>query len=107
MVHPPRPMTNRELLISVLHEPTLNLPTIAIVCDAISADARFNTWVVAVAKKKANQQELLELMELYDRLADQCAAAIKKGARDAVNFGEVIEAFTIQITSTMRERFAS
>ena len=91
---------------TVLQDPTTNLLTTAVVCDAIAADARFNTWVPSI-ERRITVDQFLELLGDYERLADRCSRAIEELGkdRDAERFREVIQDVANQLGAIVRERF--
>ena len=56
----------------------VGLSTIAVVCDTIATDARFNMWFLRVTKKRATDEEFIELLKTYEKMASQCSSAVDK-----------------------------
>lgn len=91
---------------TVLQDSTTNLLTIAVVADAIAADARFNTWVQSI-ERRITVDQFVELLKDYERLADRCSLAIAelREGRNADQFREVIQDVTSQLGAILRDRF--
>jgi len=106
-MHNKKTLGLRAELMTVLQEPTTNLLTIAVVCDAIAADARFNTWVASI-ERRITVDQFLELLRDYERLADRCSLAIaelREEGGNANSFREVIQDVTHQLSVMVKERF--
>ena len=105
-MHDEKALGLRGELMTVLQEPTTNLLTIAVVCDGIAADARFNTWVASI-ERRITVDQFLELSRDYERLADRCSLAIAelRQGGNANSFREVIQDATNQLSVIVKERF--
>jgi len=69
-------------LIRVLQEPNIGLDTIAVVADGISIDAKFNLWVLNVAKNTFSTDQMIDLLEKIDPLHSRCCAAAEQFLKD-------------------------
>ena len=101
-------MKHKNLLMTILQDSRTNLLTTAVVCDAIAADARFNTWFVA-NRRSGNLDQMFELARDYERLTDRCSDAVTRLQEDGDDrvLRVAIEAFTNELLSIMAERFRS
>jgi hypothetical protein len=70
----------------------VGLDTIAVVCEAIASDCRYNIWVLSVVKKHATAEQFIVLLEQYHSLTTLCAAAVIKfhGDHDKKSFQTAI-----------------
>jgi len=96
---------HRQLLMAVLQDSRTNLLTIAAVCDAIAAEARFNTSFVA-NKHRGTIELMFELVDEYEQLTDRCSEAIVAYQQDGDDetFRTRIESFTNELLRIMREK---
>lgn len=74
--------STKDELIGVLQKKNIGLTTVVVVCDAISANAKFNMWFLDVVKKRATEQEAMEQLDQAERLEMQCSAIIEKFEQD-------------------------
>jgi len=100
-----REAKHRQLLMAVLQDSSTNLLTIAVVCDAIAAEARFNTWFVA-NKDRGTVELMFDLVKEYEQLTDRCSEAIIAYQQDGdgETFRTGIELFTNELLRIMREK---
>jgi hypothetical protein len=54
-----------------------SLELVALCADAIACDARFNLWVCTVAKRDATEEQMIALVDGYERLTIYCLEAAK------------------------------
>jgi len=96
---------HKELLMAVLQDSRTNLLTIAVVCDAIAADARFNIWFVA-NKDRGTLDLMFDLVKEYEQLTDRCSEAIITYQQDGdgETFRTAIGSFTNELLRIMREK---
>ena len=96
-----------DQLIEVLQRGPIGLATVAVVADAIAASARFNIWILEVAKKHASDIEMLELADTHAGITEQCAAAIKQfnADRNTTHFRHSIQQITRQLTTATKREF--
>jgi hypothetical protein len=66
----------RSSLSLVLQSGRSGLDTVALAAEVIAADARFNLWVAHTGKQQLNEDEMIELIEFYDGLVEQCRSAV-------------------------------
>ena len=72
-------MTNiQERLIALIQDKHIGIGAVANVAEAIAADARFNAWILACAKKQASEAQMIKLLERYDDLFEECLAVTRK-----------------------------
>lgn len=66
----------REYLYDVLQDKDIGLETIALVCDVISADCRWNMWFLETVKTAENDLNSLDALELYQDITNECRVII-------------------------------
>jgi hypothetical protein len=54
----------------------IGLSTVGLIGDVIAADARFNDWVVSVAKRTFSIEALLAVIGVYEGAAYACSTTI-------------------------------
>lgn len=66
-------------MVSVLQRGRGNLSLVAICGEVIAIDARFNIWVALVVKDKSKDKNsnLLELVDFYADLTDECRESVR------------------------------
>jgi stress response protein SCP2 len=72
----------KDELLKVLQDENIGLDTVVMICDAISADARYNMWFVDVVKKQATEQQARECLEHGERLIKQCSVIVSEFEHD-------------------------
>jgi len=99
---------HRQLLMAVLQDSRTNLPTIAVVCDSIAAEARFNIWFVA-NKDRGTVELMFDLVREYEQLTDRCSEAIVTYQQDGdgETFRQSIQLFTNELLRIIREKLPS
>ena len=96
-------MDIRDELLRVFQNKNIGLRAVIIICEVISADARYNIWFADVVKKQATKQQALECIEHYERLTGRCAAIVKKFEEDhdLRGFEAALQELTEQMVSSM------
>jgi len=62
----------RAALVRVLQNRNTGFDVVIAASEAIAADARFNRWVAIVAKGESSKVDMLDLVERYGDLVDEC-----------------------------------
>lgn len=75
-------MDIRAQLLNTLRNERLDLEAIALVCELIAADCRWNIWFVDVAKKNASELQIVELLDSYDSFSDNCDKILREFETD-------------------------
>jgi hypothetical protein len=75
-------MSLQEQLIAILQDKHIGIGVVPSIADAIAADARFNIWVMTDAKKYANEEQMIELLERYDELVARFTATARNFNED-------------------------
>jgi hypothetical protein len=65
----------RAALIRVLQNRNAGFDVVIAASEAIATDARFNKWVATVAKGGSSNVDMLDLVERYGGLVDECTSA--------------------------------
>jgi hypothetical protein len=65
-------MNIRIELINLLKEDRLGLESIALTCDLIATDCRWNIWFAHNVKKDADEVQILEIIDRYDMFSTRC-----------------------------------
>lgn len=68
-------------LVNLLPNPSLGLPSIALVADVIAADARFNDWMAIEGKRILDDDAMLETIDVYEDTRIRCLTAIEHFVR--------------------------
>jgi hypothetical protein len=99
-------LTLRSKLVEALLEEERNLLNIACICDAISADARFNAWMSRM-ERKISLDEGFGLIDEYDRLYEQCTSSLKrfKDTGDNSEFQNSMTEFAQRLFSLMEAEY--
>ena len=98
-------MDIRDELLRVFQNKNIGLRAVVMICEAISADARYNIWFADVVKKQGTEQQALECLEHYEQLTGQCAAIVKKFEQDhdLPGFEAALQELTEQIVRARRD----
>lgn len=71
------------VLQNALHRDTyVGLETMALVCETMAVDCRFDLWMFGVVKKNATGEQFMVLLEQYGSLSDECVNAVIKFHQD-------------------------
>jgi hypothetical protein len=85
----------------------VGLDTIAVVCEAIAVDARFNMWFFANKEKIATEEQFMELLLKYEKLRNLTSAAVQKFHEDhkKSNLQRVIQDIAVEMNEMMKTEF--
>ena len=99
-------LTIRSKLTKALLKEERSLTSVACICEAIAADARFNAWM-GVMEKKIDLDEGLGLIDEYDRLYHKCFSALEiwAGGGDAVTFQSSMIEFAQSLRDLMNAEY--
>ena len=92
-------MSLREQLIAILQDKYMAIGAVPNVAEAIAADARFNIWVLTREKKQADETQMVELLERYDELVEQCSS-IARNFNEHHNLAELMAVHRCSYQST-------
>ncbi|MGF1619707.1 MAG: hypothetical protein ACFCUR_03740 [Rhodomicrobiaceae bacterium] len=93
-----RKKNNLEFLLNAIQKDDNGLLMIAAIADAISANCRFNSWMLS-KEKELDIDEWFSIAEKYDELFESCRYAIEnlRTVQNSNKFVKMIEVFCSEI----------
>ena len=65
-------------LVNLLGRRDVGRDTAILIGEAISADAKFNLWILQVGKKELTEDEFIKMLDESDPIVARCCAAARK-----------------------------
>lgn len=93
----------REILIELITNPETALETIAMACDAIAADCRWNMYFVGSIKKTRSPTSIVEIIYEYEDITETCIEALSDFSVN--NNSDVLREKILNITAKINRLF--